>query len=372
MIASLIPILQQLASSPEVRRFMKQAGTVVARGAIKRIQRRRARKGRKIMFPGIMGLKVPRGAVSSRRSNQPVKVAVSMSGGNVNRTVRDDELTTIVIVPDSTSTGDIDSFPLTPFYSAWGTKLNSIGQTYTRYTIRSAYVTFTPSAGTQRDGTLWLGWTKDFAGATSFTSAQDIESLPIHASCSVSEPIRFPIPNSEMNNYGKDLIFDEDAADAGSLSLYDAGMFYWGTSDCSAGMTTVGTFRFCYDVEFKQPQVPVKPVSASLSVVDGEFLLQRSGPLSVRVDRTDGLSFKMSTSRTHVILQRVPLGEHIGLRRDGVQLSPIWSASDTTTWDLHIFQDLPVRGATYTLSDMTHPVSLFVMQNEPTDALFAF
>lgn len=364
-----MPILQQLASNPQVRRIAKQAGIAVARGTIKRIQRRRARRGKTIMFPGIMGLNAPKGGSVSRRVNQPVKVSVATRGANANRAVRDDELTALTIQPDFTSIGLMESMPLTPFYSTWGQKLNSIAQTYTRYSVRAARVTFTPSAGTQRDGTLWLGFTKDFAGAEQFQSAVDIESLPCHASCSVSQPCSFIIPVSEMNNNGKDLILDEDAAEAGSLSLYDAGVFFYGTSDCSAGMTTVGTFRFSYDIEFKQPQVPVKPASASLSVVDGEFALQRSGPFSVRV-KSDGQSFVMSTARAHLILQRVPLGEHVGLRRDGNQLTPLWDLSDGTTWDLHVFRGVPIRGAVFTLGDMTKDVSLFVMQSDPSDALF--
>lgn len=359
--AALVPTLASLAANPQVRRYAKQAGkwafNTVGRRMTKRIQRRRGRRGRKILFPGLFGVPPP-GVGRKVTSNVPARRNVSTGATSLPERVCDGELTTLNIPVSTTSDAFVQAAMITPNLPQMWPKLYQKSRTFAHYNVNSLRFLYQPTSGTAVNGTLWFAFTPNLdLSETDIGTSQDIEALPVHYSVSVSQPAEFIIPISVMNRQGKDFIRDDDAAEGGDQSLYMPGQLFFGTTDVTADVETVGNLRVQYVMTLTQPQADTKPTSAVLefdAALDVD--VTRHGEFQVAPVAGQPTEFTISTSRYFFLItvsnQDVsPAISSTGTTHAPLSLAHLGRTLDTHAQIVNMYKCWPSRNATYTCTN---------------------
>jgi len=216
----------------------------------------------------------PRRRNISSQSNPPVRQDNTVISESGPATIVENELTQINIPISHDAAVQPQVVHITPYNPALWPKLYSRAKTYAAYSIDSIVLTYIPVAGTQNNGTIYIGFTSDISKTTSEVyNPTEIMALPLKANDSISKSFSLSIPPSKMNKSGKDLLLrassEAQLNGSDSLSLFYAGQLFITTSKVSSGVTDIGTIRVSYRVRLSIPQMDTSIESAQAVVDDG-------------------------------------------------------------------------------------------------------
>jgi len=238
-------------------------------------------------------------------------------------------------------------------YSSLWPKLQQKAQTFANYSCLGCSVVYTPVAGTATNGTLWMGFTKNVAiNDSDVMTSQEVNSLPIHASTAVSQPLEMVITTDAMNKGGKDLIVDSNTSGTkGTLSLFYMGTLFYTTTDVSEATTTIGTFKMRYTFRLTQPQANIMPAGAAATYdpSDESMLVYRPGEVGLRrvIKPAETVPhFRYTAMRPHLMLVRgvpgdMPILEYSTPAGDSTVVTPAHSLTEGLGGQTFDIYDIP-------------------------------
>lgn len=277
----------------------------------------------------------------------PAKVNSSQTVNNGPQRVAATEMSSIVVPIEADPAGEIDFHLLHPTDSGIWPILSQKSRMYSSYDIAGVTVTFTPTAGTNVNGTLIFGFSKDLKLAEDggVFNMQQVSDLPVSSTMSLSAPKSLYIASAYFNNRGNSLLMDASAASSGNSSLYYPGVFFYGTSgvSVSAGALpdTLGFLKFTYNVMLKDPHVDIQSTESFLTATTTACTVVQGGLFSPRVDQTDTLVFTYHPRGTSLVWhKRLTSDATIGLTIVPTPTvlghSLISDGTATHSWDLYV------------------------------------
>lgn len=330
--------ISALMSNPQVRKQLKILGKNafrgIGRGITRRIQKRRMRRGRPILFPGLFGVRPPlppRNKIS-KTINVPVRKNVISASRGSSELVCDEELTSLTIPVNTDADGDCDSNFISPTLASLWPKLHTKCKTFSRYSVEGLTIVYTPAAGGLKNGTLWMGWTNNVeADYSEALNTQSVYAMPVRMKTPISQPCSMNIPTSEMCRHGRELIIDDDNNDStGNGSMYYPGLLCYTTSDVDAGTSVVGTLSIQYRIRLMQPQPDISEPSSVLSYDESEWkwTVEHSGDQAVHV-QSDSI-VRYASTRTCVLFVVQKSATLLPIHVDAIEQTPVWTFSTAT------------------------------------------
>lgn len=267
---SLIPVAMragsQIARNPRVRRFVRVQGIKLAksvgRRSFRRIQSRRRRKGRRILFPQNS---YRAGNSGAQNTLAPVRVMTQRTTSTADQTVSDTEKTMLQVkssVGDDSST--LDNYHLiNPMDNILWPRLSMKAVNFTEYTLSQLVLTYTPCVGTSYNGTIAIGFNpQSVYGASDYTTSIEVLAMQQSMCFSAGSPAEFRLDCAKASQGGANLFLDNTGLTPDEFTRYYAGAMAIRAYNCEDSGKVLGTFQCTYICRLMRPRLSVNPSSA--------------------------------------------------------------------------------------------------------------
>lgn len=269
-----------LARNPKVRKFARTYGKKFALSAVRGIQNRRIRRGRRQYLPRIPRQFPRNGATITRNSLAPVRVLNQRTTTTGDQTVIDTEKTLITLTSqagDEAST--LENFHLIdPTDNTYWPRLSAKSQMFTEWDINQFVLTYTPCVGTSYNGTIVMGFTPQSAyGSADFNTSTEISGMQQSVTFSAGSAAEFRVDTTKMAQAGRSLFIPSTGILPGEYTRYFGGVIAMRAFNCEDAGTVLGTLQCSYYVRLRRPRISTAPQASSIvfnpyvQVYRGEF-----------------------------------------------------------------------------------------------------
>ena len=293
-----------LARNPTVRKFARTYGKKIALTAVRGIQNRRIKRGKRRILPRIRNQFKRDATTVTRNSLAPVRVLNQRTTTTGDQTAIDTEKTLITLTSQvGDSSGTLENYHLIdPTDNTFWPRLSAKSQMFTEYDISQFTLTYTPAVGTSYNGTVVMGFTPQSGyGASDFSTSTEISGMQQSVTFSAGSVAEFRVDTTKMAQSGRNLFMPTSGISPGEYTRYFGGVVAMRSFNCEDAGTVLGTLQCSYYVRLRRPRISTSASSSSINVFPARGVIHK-GEFNVKIIPGADLAFTYAALKRATIL----------------------------------------------------------------------
>lgn len=255
-----------LLASPQVRAYAKQGARTVGLAALRAVNRRRERRGRRVLFraPPRQAPR-PTGVSRETRTAVPVRVNTVDTRATTSEIVRQSEQTNIVLAGQMYDDHEAVGFRVDPTQNVLWPSLAQKAPLFSKYDFVSLQFEYIPIQGTDYGGQLAMGFTPQAQKeGTDYNSSSEVLAMPVSVQGTVNSRMVLTVPLNRMSQGGKGLFMPTGSVQVSEPTLYFAGTLAILPFQCDDNGANLGVIKATYNVVLKEKQLDTGPTGGLL------------------------------------------------------------------------------------------------------------